>query len=120
MARPSRLDNSFVFHSVVRDQLDAKVQRFSFHRNFSIKKITKNTIIMDSKIPFNKDNGTKISFSELVELIGTTCDYKFCIIDETIDDELMELAAKHGINLTGFKHVIETSGVQHAENDMEN
>ena len=24
---------------------------------------------MDSKIPFNKDNGTKISFSELVKLI---------------------------------------------------
>ena len=72
-------------------------------------------ILMDSNKPFNKDNGTKIPFSELVELIGTTCDYKFCIIDENIDDELMELAAKHGINLTGFKHVIETSGVQHAE-----
>ena len=70
---------------------------------------------MDSKKPFNKDNGTRISFSELVELIGTTCDYKFCIIDETIDDELMQLAAKHGIDLTGYKHVIETSGVQHAE-----
>ena len=70
---------------------------------------------MDSKTPFNKDNGTKILFSELVELIGTTCDYKFCIIDETIDDELMALAAKHGIDLTGYKHVIETSGVQHAE-----
>lgn len=71
---------------------------------------------MDSKIPFNKDNGTKIPFSELIELIGTSCDYKFCIIDETIDDELMALAAKHGIDLTGYKHVIETSGVQHAEN----
>ena len=70
---------------------------------------------MNSKIPFNKDNGTKISFSELVELIGTTCNYKFCIIDETIDDELMALAAKQGIDLTGFKHVIETSGVQHSE-----
>ena len=71
---------------------------------------------MDSKKPFNKENGTKIPFSELVELIGTTCDYKFCIIDETIDEELMALAAKHGIDLTGYKHVIETTGVQHAEN----
>ena len=71
---------------------------------------------MDSMKPFNKDNGTKIPFSELVELIGTTCDYKFCIIDENIDDELMQLAAKHGIDLTGYKHVIETSGIQHAEN----
>lgn len=70
---------------------------------------------MDSKTPFNKDNGTKIPFSELIELIGTSCDYKFCIIDETIDDELIALAAKHGIDLTGYKHVIETSGVQHAE-----
>ena len=70
---------------------------------------------MDLKTPFNKDNGTKISFSELVELIGTTCDYKFCIIDETIDEELMALAAKHGIDLTGFKHVIEISGIQHTE-----
>ena len=60
-------------------------------------------------------NPTKIPFSELVELIGTSCDYKFCIIDETIDEELMALAATHGINLNGFKHVIETSGIQHAE-----
>lgn len=70
---------------------------------------------MDPKTPFNKDNRTKIPFEKLIELIGTTCDYKFSIIDETIDDELMELAAQHGINLTGFKHVIETSGIQHAE-----
>ena len=70
---------------------------------------------MNNKKPFNKDSQTKISFSELVELIGTTCDYKFCIVDETIDDELMELAAKHNIDLTGYKHVIETSGIQHSE-----
>lgn len=70
---------------------------------------------MKTKTPFNKDKATKIPFSELIELIGTTCDYKFCIIDDTIDDELMALAAKHGIDLKGFKHVIETSGIQHAE-----
>lgn len=70
---------------------------------------------MDSKKPYNKNRGNKISFEQLVKLIGTTCDYKFCIVDETIDDELMELAATHGIDLTGYKHVIETSGVQHAE-----
>ena len=50
-----------------------------------------------------------------MELIGTSCDYKFCIIDENIDDELLELAAKHNIDLKGYKHVIETSGIQHAE-----
>ena len=33
-------------------------------------------ITMDSKTPFNKDNGTKISFSDSVELIGATCEYK--------------------------------------------
>ena len=49
------------------------------------------------------------------ELIRTTCDYKFNIIVEDINLELMELAVKHYIDLTGYKHVIETSGVQHAE-----
>jgi len=70
---------------------------------------------MESKKAFDKNKGTKISFSELVELIGATCDYRFCIVDENIDEELMKLAAKHGIDLTGYKHVIETSGVQHSE-----
>lgn len=70
---------------------------------------------MSNKKPFDKENTTKISFSELVELIGTSCDYKFCIIDETIDDELLKLAAQHNIDLTGYKHVIATSGIQHAE-----
>ncbi|MBQ6305693.1 MAG: hypothetical protein IJK78_03920 [Bacteroidales bacterium] len=70
---------------------------------------------MTNKKPFNKENSTKITFSELVELIGTSCDYKFCIIDENIDDELIELAAQHNIDLKGYKHVIETSGIQHSE-----
>ena len=70
---------------------------------------------MSKKTPFDKEKQTKISFSELVELIGTSCDYKFCIIDENIDEELLKLAESHGINLRGFKHVIETSGIQHAE-----
>ena len=75
-----------------------------------------NGIVMNKKKPFDKKGTTKISFSELVELIGTSCDYKFCIIDENIDEELMSLAASHGIDLKGFKHVIETSGVQHSIN----
>ena len=70
---------------------------------------------MTDKKPFDKEHSTKISFSELMELIGTSCDYKFCIIDENIDDELIELAAQHNIDLKGYKHVIETSGVQHSE-----
>ena len=74
-----------------------------------------NTFVMVKKNPFDKEQPTKIPFSELMELIGTSCDYKFCIIDENIDEELMSLAASHGINLKGFKHVIETSGIQHAE-----
>ena len=71
---------------------------------------------MTKKKPFDKEHPTKISFSELVEFIGTSCDYKFCIIDETIDDELIELAAKHNVDLKGYKHVIETTGIQHSEN----
>ena len=39
MARPSRLDNPFVFRSVVRDQLMAKILLISFSATFSWKKI---------------------------------------------------------------------------------
>jgi len=70
---------------------------------------------MSKRKPFEKENPTKISFSELTELIGSSCNYKFCIVDESIDDELLELAAKHNIDLKGYKHVIETSGIQHSE-----
>ena len=70
---------------------------------------------MSSKKPFDKENTTRIPFEELVELIGSSCDYKFCIVDDNIDDELIELAAQHDIDLKGYKHVIETSGIQHAE-----
>jgi hypothetical protein len=71
--------------------------------------------IMTDKKPFEKENTNKITFLELMELIGTCCDYKFCIVDDTIDEELMSLAAMKGIDLKGFKHVIETSGIQHSE-----
>ena len=71
---------------------------------------------MGNKKPYDKENPTKIPFSELLKLIGDNCDYKFCIIDETIDEELMTLAANHGINLRGYKHVIETTGLRHSIN----
>ena len=71
---------------------------------------------MKEKKPFNKQSPTRISFTELLELIGTSFDYKFCIIDENVDEELIALASRHGIDLKGYKHVIETSGVQHSEN----
>ena len=65
---------------------------------------------MTDKKPFNKEQSIKIPFSELVELINQKCDYKFAIIDNEVDEELMLLAKKEGIDLTGYKHVIETSG----------
>lgn len=43
---------------------------------------------MNKNKPFSKDKQNKISFSELMDLIGNTCDYKFCIVDENIDEEL--------------------------------
>ena len=70
---------------------------------------------MDSKTPFNKYKQTKILFSDLVELIHQDCDYHFAIIDNEVDDELIELAKTQGIDLTGYKHVIETSGTRHSE-----
>ena len=67
---------------------------------------------MDSKIPFNKNKQTKILFSDIVELIHQDCDYHFAIIDKEVDDELIALAKAQGIDLTGYKHVIETSGTR--------
>ena len=71
---------------------------------------------MNKKKPFNKETTTKIPFSELVELIGTQCDYKFAIIDYEVDEELKSIAIKAGIDLEGYKHVIETTGVNHSQN----
>ena len=71
---------------------------------------------MTNKKPFDKKHPTKIPFSELVELISQKCDYKFAIIDNEVDEELMALARKEGIDLTGYKHVIETSGISHSQN----
>ena len=70
---------------------------------------------MQVKKPFNKDCRTKLSFVDLVDLINKDCDYHFAIIDNQIDEELIALAKKEGIDLTGYKHVIETSGVRHSE-----
>lgn len=70
---------------------------------------------MDSKTPFNKNKKTKIPFSELVELIHQDCDYHFAIIDNEVDEDLIRIAKEQGIDLTGYKHVIETSGTRHSE-----
>ena len=71
---------------------------------------------MTDKKSFDKEQSIKIPFSELVELINQKCDYKFAIIDNEVDEELMLLAKKEGIDLTGYKHVIETSGTCHSQN----
>ena len=68
--------------------------------------------VMTDKKPFDKEQSIKIPFSELVELINQKCDYRFAEVDE----ELMFLAKKEGIDLTGYKHVIETSGTCHSQN----
>ena len=44
---------------------------------------------MTNKKPFDKENMTKISFRDLIELINQKCDYKFAIIDNEVDEELM-------------------------------
>ena len=70
---------------------------------------------MTNKGPFDKEHHSRIPFEELIELINQKCDYKFAIIDNEVDEELMVLAKKEGIDLTGYKHVIETSGARHSE-----
>ena len=47
---------------------------------------------MTDKKPFDKEQSIKIPFSELVELINQKCDYRFAIIDNEVDEELMFLA----------------------------
>ena len=74
-----------------------------------------NEIDMTDKKAFDKEHQSKIPFEELVNLINQKCDYKFAIIDNEVDEELMAMARKEGIDLSGYKHVIETSGVRHSE-----
>lgn len=64
--------------------------------------------------PFDKESGKRISFEDLIHLIGQKCDYKFAIIDYEVDDELKDIAQKVGINIDGYKHVIETTGTNHS------
>ena len=66
--------------------------------------------------PFDKESRKRIPFEELVKLIGKNCDYKFAIIDYEVDDELKTIAKAEGINLDGYKHVIETTGTSHSQN----
>ena len=66
--------------------------------------------------PFDKESGKRIPFEDLIRMIGHKCDYKFAIIDYEVDDELKDIAKKVGINLDGYKHVIETTGTNHSHN----
>jgi len=70
---------------------------------------------MTNKKPFDKEHQSRIPFEELIKMINQKCDYKFAIIVYEVDEELMALAQKEGFDLTGYKHVIETSGVRHSE-----
>ena len=72
-------------------------------------------IDMDEKKLFDKKFNKKVPFEDFVHLIDENCEYKFSIVDDVVDDELLKIAAQHGIDLKGYKHVIETSGVRHSE-----
>ena len=66
--------------------------------------------------PFNKESGKKASFEDVIQMIGNSKEYYFAIIDDHVDEELIEIAKKAGIDITGYKHVIETSGTHHSQN----
>ncbi len=70
------------------------------------------------KEPFNKESGKKVSFEDVVNLIGAPSEYHFAIIENGVDEELIDIARKAGIDLTGYKHVIETSGTSHSQNSL--
>jgi len=75
----------------------------------------KNEHVMTDKKPFDEEHPTKIPFEELIKLINQKCDYKFAIVDNEVDEELIALAKKEGVDLKGYKHVIEISGIRHSE-----
>ena len=66
--------------------------------------------------PFNKESGKRVSFEDVVGMIGNSNEYHFAIVDNQVDEDLIEIAKKSGINITGYKHVIETSGTTHTQN----
>lgn len=68
------------------------------------------------KKPFNKESGKRVSFEEIVGMIGHSNEYHFAIIDNQVDEELIEIAREAGLDITGYKHVIETSGTRHSQN----
>lgn len=68
------------------------------------------------KEPFNKESGKKVCFEDVVNMIGTPSEYHFAIIENGVDEELIDIARKAGIDITGYKHVIETSGTSHFQN----
>ena len=73
---------------------------------------------MSKKKPFDKENPTKIPFEELIKMINQKCDYRFAIIDYEVDEELKEIAKKAGLDLTGYKHVIEQAELVIHKADM--
>ena len=56
---------------------------------------------MEEKKSFDKKLNKKVLFEDLIHLIDETCEYKFSIIDDVVDDELLKIAAAHGIDLSG-------------------
>ena len=54
---------------------------------------------MEEKKSFDKKLNKKILFEDLIHLIDETCEYKFSIIDDVVDDELLKIAAAHGIDI---------------------
>ena len=66
--------------------------------------------------PFNKESRKRVSFEDVIGMMDNSKEYHFAIIDDQGDEELIEIARKEGIDITGYKHVIETSGTSHSQN----
>ena len=69
----------------------------------------------NNRKPFNKDSGKRVSFEDVVGMIGNSNEYHFAVIDDQVDEELIEIAKNAGIDIVGYKHVIETSGTSHSQ-----
>ena len=77
-----------------------------------------------SSIPMTMKDSTHILGATFIEKLDLSCfatglnklELQEAYDEDDVDDELMALAKKEGIDLTGYKHVIETSGTCHSQN----
>lgn len=60
------------------------------------------------------DTQKNIPLEDLVNNIKDFCEYKFSVVDYNVDEELISLARAEGIDLNGYKHIVENDAARHS------